>query len=164
MSCRPSVFAAPTPAYALKRFGIAWCFSPVLLSKRAPSTTRTGDGCVEYQLTALVDDLGYFDDETCRLEPIANPFGPKVLPMCPAGIKRHPCDRNGPCRANRVGRGRCSDRQHQSATEFDSVVPESADFSRQRGDSVPSRCKRPGSGEDPVPPCRRCRQSSHHFA
>jgi putative transposase len=26
--------------------------------------------------------LGYFDDETCRLEPIDNPFGPKVLPMC----------------------------------------------------------------------------------
>jgi len=23
-------------------------------------------------------DLGYFDDETCRLEPIDNPFGPKV--------------------------------------------------------------------------------------
>ena len=22
-------------------------------------------------------DLGYFDDETCRLEPIENPFGPK---------------------------------------------------------------------------------------
>jgi len=21
-------------------------------------------------------DLGYFDDETCRLEPIENPFGP----------------------------------------------------------------------------------------
>jgi hypothetical protein len=29
-------------------------------------------------------DLGYFDDETCRLEPIANPFGPKLLPMSPA--------------------------------------------------------------------------------
>ena len=27
-------------------------------------------------------DLAYFDDETCRLEPIAHPFGPKVLPMC----------------------------------------------------------------------------------
>ena len=27
--------------------------------------------------------LGYFDDETCRLEPIDNPFGPKVLPMSP---------------------------------------------------------------------------------
>jgi putative transposase len=28
-------------------------------------------------------DLGYFDDETCRLEPIDNPFSPKVLPMSP---------------------------------------------------------------------------------
>jgi hypothetical protein len=26
-------------------------------------------------------DLGYFDDETCRLEPIENPFGPNVLPI-----------------------------------------------------------------------------------
>ena len=26
-------------------------------------------------------DLGYFDDEICRLEPLANPFGPKVLPI-----------------------------------------------------------------------------------
>lgn len=28
-------------------------------------------------------DLGYFDDETGRLEPLQNPFGPKVLPMSP---------------------------------------------------------------------------------
>jgi len=28
-------------------------------------------------------DLGYFGDETCRLEPIENPFSPKVLPMSP---------------------------------------------------------------------------------
>ena len=28
-------------------------------------------------------DLGSFDDETCRLEPTENPFGPKVLPMSP---------------------------------------------------------------------------------
>jgi putative transposase len=27
--------------------------------------------------------LGYFDDETGRLEPVANPLGPKVLPMSP---------------------------------------------------------------------------------
>ena len=26
-------------------------------------------------------DLGYFDDETIRLEPIESPFAPKVLPM-----------------------------------------------------------------------------------
>jgi putative transposase len=34
-------------------------------------------------VTFMQDDLGYFDDETCRLEPIENPFGPKVLPMSP---------------------------------------------------------------------------------
>ena len=28
-------------------------------------------------------DLGYFDADTCRLEPIENPFAAKVLPMCP---------------------------------------------------------------------------------
>jgi len=34
------------------------------------------------RLVGFMDyDVGYFDDETCRLEPIANPFGPKVLPM-----------------------------------------------------------------------------------
>jgi putative transposase len=33
-------------------------------------------------VTFMHYDLGYFDDETCRLEPIDNPFGPKVLPMC----------------------------------------------------------------------------------
>ena len=34
-------------------------------------------------VTFMHYDLGYFDDDTCRLEPIDNPFGPKVLPMCP---------------------------------------------------------------------------------
>jgi putative transposase len=28
-------------------------------------------------------DLGYFDEDACRLEPIQNPFGQKVLPMSP---------------------------------------------------------------------------------
>ena len=32
-------------------------------------------------VTFMQYDLGYFDDETCRLEPIENPFGPKVLPL-----------------------------------------------------------------------------------
>jgi hypothetical protein len=32
-------------------------------------------------VTFMHYDLGYFDDETCRLEPIENPFGPKVLPI-----------------------------------------------------------------------------------
>ena len=34
-------------------------------------------------VTFMHYDLGYFDDETCRLEPIENPFGPQVLPMSP---------------------------------------------------------------------------------
>jgi hypothetical protein len=51
--------------------------------------TQVGDQL--WLVTFMQYDLGYFDDETCRLEPIANPFGPKVLPsprnelspMCP---------------------------------------------------------------------------------
>jgi putative transposase len=34
-------------------------------------------------VTFMRYDLGSFDDETCRLEPIDNPFTPKVLPMSP---------------------------------------------------------------------------------
>ena len=34
-------------------------------------------------VTFMHYDLGYFDDETCRLEPIDNPFGPKLLPKSP---------------------------------------------------------------------------------
>jgi putative transposase len=35
-------------------------------------------------LVAFMDcDLGYFDDQTCRLAPISHPFGVKVLPICP---------------------------------------------------------------------------------
>ena len=28
-------------------------------------------------------DIGFFDYETCRLEPAPNPFGAKLLPMSP---------------------------------------------------------------------------------
>ena len=28
-------------------------------------------------------DLGYFDFDSCRVEPIDNPFGPRVLTMSP---------------------------------------------------------------------------------
>jgi putative transposase len=42
--------------------------------------TQVGDRI--WLVTFMQYDLGYFDDETCRLEPIENPFGPKVLPMC----------------------------------------------------------------------------------
>jgi putative transposase len=34
-------------------------------------------------VTFMHYDLGYFDDETCGLEPVENPLGPKVLLMSP---------------------------------------------------------------------------------
>ena len=34
-------------------------------------------------VTFMHCDLGYFDDDICRLEPIANPFGARVSPMSP---------------------------------------------------------------------------------
>jgi hypothetical protein len=45
--------------------------------------TSFGEGQCEriWLVTFMHYDLGYFDEENCRLEPIANPFGPKVLPM-----------------------------------------------------------------------------------
>jgi putative transposase len=41
--------------------------------------TQVGDRI--WLVTFMQYDLGYFDDETCRLEPIENPFGPKLLPI-----------------------------------------------------------------------------------
>jgi len=41
--------------------------------------TQVGDHI--WLVTFMHYDLGYFDDETCRLQPIENPFGPKVLPL-----------------------------------------------------------------------------------
>jgi putative transposase len=32
-------------------------------------------------VTFMHYDLGFFGDETCRLEPIENPVGPKLLPV-----------------------------------------------------------------------------------
>jgi hypothetical protein len=36
-------------------------------------------------VTFMQYDLGYFDDETCRLEPIESPFGPKLLTILTLG-------------------------------------------------------------------------------
>jgi hypothetical protein len=41
-------------------------------------------------LVSFMDyDLGYFDLETRVLEPLKNPFGPKVLPMYPVHSVTH---------------------------------------------------------------------------
>jgi putative transposase len=54
-------------------------FSQVFAGQKV-GVTQVGDHV--WLVTFMQYDLGYFDDETCRLEPIENPFGPKVLPMC----------------------------------------------------------------------------------
>jgi len=41
--------------------------------------TQVGDRV--WLVSFMQYDLGYFDDEAIRVEPIENPFGPKVLPM-----------------------------------------------------------------------------------
>jgi hypothetical protein len=47
-------------------------------------------------LVSFMDyDLGYFDDETCRLEPIENPFRPESVTYVPR-MNCYPCVRNGP--------------------------------------------------------------------
>jgi putative transposase len=52
--------------------------------------TQVGDRI--WLVTFMQYDLGYFDDETCRLEPIDNPFGPKVLPMCSESLLSGHCN------------------------------------------------------------------------
>ena len=50
----------------------------------------------DIRLVSFVDcDLGYFDLETRVLEPVANPFGPKLLPIV-SGTLCHSCVRAGP--------------------------------------------------------------------
>jgi putative transposase len=51
-----------------------------VLAGQNVGVTEVGDHI--WLVTFMHYDLGYFDDETGRLEPIENPFGPKVLPMC----------------------------------------------------------------------------------
>ena len=45
--------------------------------------TQVGDRI--WLISFMQYDLGYFDDKA--LDPIENPFGPKVLPMCPERVE-----------------------------------------------------------------------------
>ena len=51
------------------------------LAGQSVGITQVGDRI--WLVTFMQYDLGYFDDETVRVEPIGNPFVPKVLPMSP---------------------------------------------------------------------------------
>jgi putative transposase len=62
--------------YRTRKINVSQVFAGQLVGVR-----QVGDHL--WLVTFMDYDLGYFDDETCRLEPIENPFGPKVLPMSP---------------------------------------------------------------------------------
>ena len=51
------------------------------LAVQAVGVTQVGERV--WLVTFMDYDLGYFDDEAIRVEPIENPFGPKLLPMSP---------------------------------------------------------------------------------
>jgi hypothetical protein len=59
------------------------------VAPRAGSATGIKQVSDEIWLVTFMDyDLGYFDHETCRLEPLANPFGPKLLQL--PGLEHSP--------------------------------------------------------------------------
>ena len=75
-------------------------------------------------VTFMHYDLGYFDDETCRLEPIENPFGPKRV-TTPLGINCYHSAQNGPRKvvgatgfepATPCAQGRCATRLRYAPT------------------------------------------------
>ena len=74
---RPSPSPHAAASASIGRRSISASSSPAKASASNRSSERIW-------LVSFMDyDLGYFDHETCRLEPIENPFGPKVLPMSP---------------------------------------------------------------------------------
>jgi len=52
------------------------------LRDRMWASRRSASGI--WLVPCMTYDLGYCDAERCRLGPIDDPFGPKVLPMSPA--------------------------------------------------------------------------------
>ena len=68
---------------SIARGGMPWKECHVMderlrLVARLLEGERMAPLCAEFGICGR--PASYFDDETCRLEPIDNPFGPKVLP------------------------------------------------------------------------------------
>ena len=55
-------------------------FEEVELAERAGQTVGVKQVSEHIWLVSFMD-YGHFDDQTCRLEPVEDPLGPKVLPM-----------------------------------------------------------------------------------
>src|SRR6516225_2412010 len=93
--CRTSTTHSTTERLALRIAAASVSGAKRLISARSSPGKRSASKEVQDDiwLVSFIDyDLGYFDLETRVLEPLENPFGPKVLPstMC------YLCSRAGP--------------------------------------------------------------------
>ena len=90
-------FASPRALFGFSKLAVWWLRLGIHIERIKPGhptqnglhermhltvgTKQVGD---KIWLVSLMDyDSGFFDQETTRLEPTANPFEAKVLPMCP---------------------------------------------------------------------------------
>ena len=84
-------FASPNALFNLSKLAV-WCLRlGIAIERIKPGNPQQNGRHERMHLTLKLETTkpagGNFlqqqDDETCRLEPVANPFGPKVLPMSP---------------------------------------------------------------------------------
>jgi transposase InsO family protein len=95
-------FASPTALYRLSRLSVWWLRLGIRIERIEPghpqqngrhermhltlkkeATKPAAPMACSWLVSVMQYDLGYFDDETIRVEPIENSFGSKVLPMSP---------------------------------------------------------------------------------
>ena len=69
--------------YALANKSKEALITETISMKDSRDTPQTFSKSVQVRASPKESNLGYFDDEPCRLEPIDNPVRPKVLPMSP---------------------------------------------------------------------------------
>jgi hypothetical protein len=96
---------------------------PVLFAGQNVGVTQMGERI--WLVTFMRYDLGYFDDETCRLEPIDNPLGTESV-IRPLGIECYLSAQNRPRKvvgatgfepATPCAQGRCATRLRYAPTE-----------------------------------------------
>jgi hypothetical protein len=89
-------FASPNALYGLSRLSAWWLRLGIAIERIKPGNPqrmhltlhrlpgqKVGIKQVDDRLwlaSFMSYDLGYFDEDTCRLEPIENPFAARVLP------------------------------------------------------------------------------------
>ena len=74
-------FASAHALFNLSKLAVWWLRLGIGIERIKPGHPQQNGRHERMHLTLKDYDLGYFDLETRVLEPLENPFGPKVLPM-----------------------------------------------------------------------------------